>query len=300
MPYNSNIHHRRSIRLKGYDYTQQGAYFVTICTHQRNCLFGEIVDGEIKLNTNGEIARGSWLSIPRYFKNVELDEFVIMPNHLHGIIIIDSSEVVGEALANQDFSQLFSEVVGEALANQDFSQLFSEVVGEALANQDFSQLFSEVVGEALANQDFSQLFSEVAGEALADQDFSQSFSEVAGEALANQDFSQQQNLSSQCFAPTVYTGETVKINGTKPQSLAAITQNYKSVSTRQINRMNKAKGNVIWQRNYYEHIIRNEEALNNIREYIVNNPINWVKDQENPANFQTMQLLSNKNPIRFI
>ena len=249
MPYNSNIHHRRSIRLKRYDYTQRGAYFVTICTHQRNCLFGEIVDGEIKLNTNGEIARGSWLSIPRHFKNVELDEFVIMPNHLHGIIIIESSEVVGEALANQDFSQSFSEVAGEALANQDFSQ---------------------------------------------------SFSEVAGEALANQDFSQQQNLSSQCFAPTVYTGETIKINGTKPQSLAAITQNYKSVSTRQINRMNKAKGNVIWQRNYYEHIIRNEEALNNIREYIVNNSINWVKDQENPANFQTMQLLSNKNPIRFI
>ena len=146
---------------------------------------------------------------------LELDEFVIMPNHLHGIIIIESSE-------------------------------------------------------------------------------------VAGEALANQDFSQQQNLSSQCFAPTVYTGETIKINGTKPQSLTAITQNYKSVSTRQINRMNKAKGNVIWQRNYYEHIIRNEEALNNIREYIVNNPINWVKDQENPANFQTMQLLSNKNLIRFI
>ena len=237
MPYNSNIHHRRSIRLKGYDYTQQGAYFVTICTHQRNCLFGEIVDGEIKLNTNGEIARGSWLSIPRHFKNVELDEFVIMPNHLHGIIIIESSEVAGEALANQDFSQSFSEVAGEALANQDFSQ---------------------------------------------------SFSEVAGEALANQDFSKQQNLSSQCFAPTVHTGETVKINGTKPQSLAAITQNYKSVSTRQINRMNKAKGNVIWQRNYYEHIIRNEEALNNIREYIVNNPINWVKDQENPDLFQTM------------
>ncbi|MCS6283004.1 MAG: hypothetical protein HUM72_20780, partial [Dolichospermum sp.] len=132
MPYNSNIHHRRSIRLKRYDYTQQGAYFVTICTHQRNCLFGEIVDGEIKLNTNGEIARGSWLSIPRYFKNVELDEFVIMPNHLHGIIIIESSEVAGEALANQDFSQSFSEVAGEALANQDFSQSFSEVAGEAL------------------------------------------------------------------------------------------------------------------------------------------------------------------------
>ena len=225
MPYNPNIHHRRSIRLKGYDYTQQGAYFVTICTHQRNCLFGEIVDGEMKLNTNGEIARGSWLSIPRHFQNVELDEFVIMPNHLHGIIlIVNNSEVEGEVLANQDFLQSRSEVEGEALA--------------------------------ISN----------------DQN--------------------QQNLSRQCFAPTVNTGETIKINGTKPQSLAAIIQNYKSVSTRQINRINKAKGNIIWQRNYYEHIIRDEEALNNIRQYIFNNPINWVEDKENPANFQTMQLLS--------
>ena len=225
MPYNPNIHHRRSIRLKGYDYTQQGAYFVTICTHQRNCLFGEIVDGEMKLNTNGEIARGSWLSIPRHFQNVELDEFVIMPNHLHGIIlIVNNPEVEGEVLANQDFLQSRSEVEGEALA--------------------------------ISN----------------DQN--------------------QQNLSRQCFAPTVNTGETIKINGTKPQSLAAIIQNYKSVSTRQINRINKAQGSVIWQRNYYEHIIRDEEALNNIRQYIFNNPINWVEDKENPANFQTMQLLS--------
>jgi putative transposase len=96
MPYNPDIHHRCSIRLKGYDYSQQGAYFVTICTYKRNCLFGEIVDGEIKLNTNGEIVRGCWLSIFRHFLNVELDEFVIMPNHLHGIIIIENSEVEGE------------------------------------------------------------------------------------------------------------------------------------------------------------------------------------------------------------
>jgi len=226
MPYNPNIHHRRSIRLTGYDYTQQGAYFVTICTHQRNCLFGEIVDGEIKLNTNGEIARGSWLSIPRHFQNVELDEFVIMPNHLHGIILI-----VNNSKAE------YSEMEGEALANQDFLQSRSKSEGEALVISN--------------NQN-------------------------------------QQNLSSQCFAPTVNVGETIKINGTKTQSLAAIIQNYKSVSTRQINRINKAKGNVVWQRNYYEHIIRDEEALNNIRQYIFNNPINWAEDKENPANFQTM------------
>lgn len=193
MPYNPDIHHRRSIRLKGYDYSQQGAYFVTICTHQRNCLFGEIVDGEMKLNTNGEIAKGCWLSLPRHFQNVELDEFVVMPNHLHGIIIIAEE----------------------------------------------------------------------------------------GEALADLNYQKQQKFSSQCFAPT---GDTIKINGTIPQSLAAIIQNYKSVSTRQINRINKAKGNVIWQRNYYERIIRNEEALNNIRQYIITNPINWAEDEENPTN----------------
>ncbi|WP_413172537.1 transposase [Anabaena azotica] len=197
MPYNPDIHHRRSIRLKGYDYSQQGAYFVTICTYQRNCLFGEIVDGEMKLNTNGEIAKGCWLSLHQHFQNVELDEFVIMPNHLHGIILI-------------------------------------------VNNPD-----------------------------------------AEGEALANQYSQQKTNLSSQCFAPT---GEKIKINGTKRQSLAAIIQNYKSVSTRQVNRINKAKGNVIWQRNYYEHIIRNEEALNNIRQYIVTNPINWAEDEENPTN----------------
>ncbi|MFM6002243.1 MAG: hypothetical protein ACKPA7_02630, partial [Sphaerospermopsis kisseleviana] len=60
MPYNPEIHHRRSIRLKGYNYSQIGAYCVTICTHHRNCLFGEIVDGEMKLNTNGEVAKGCW------------------------------------------------------------------------------------------------------------------------------------------------------------------------------------------------------------------------------------------------
>lgn len=184
MTYNPHLHHRQSIRLKGYDYTQTGAYFVTICTYQRNCLFGEIVDGEMRLNINGEIAKGSWLSITRHFPNVELDEFVIMPNHLHGIIIIVENE----------------------------------------SRQDFSQ-------------------------------------------------------SSFHF----------KINGTQSQSLAAIIQNYKSVSSRKINQIYKAKGNGIWQGNYYEHIIRNQETLNNIRQYILSNPINWQKDQENPLNFQSVQ-----------
>jgi len=86
MKYNPDIHHRRSIRLKGYDYSQNGAYFVTICTHNRECLFGKIVDGEMCINEWGKIAKRCWLEIPQHYPNVSLDEFVIMPNHIYGIL----------------------------------------------------------------------------------------------------------------------------------------------------------------------------------------------------------------------
>ncbi len=86
----SQKHHRRSIRLKGYDYTQAGAYFVTICTVQREEIFGEVVNGEMRLNPLGEIVREEWLKTAEIRSNVELheDEFVIMPNHVHGIVWI--------------------------------------------------------------------------------------------------------------------------------------------------------------------------------------------------------------------
>jgi REP element-mobilizing transposase RayT len=93
MPYNPDVHHRRSIRLKEYDYTQNGAYFVTIVTYQRKPLFGEIVDGVMKLNEWGEIARREWFKTAELRPYVELyeDEFVVMPNHTHGIIWNDGA-----------------------------------------------------------------------------------------------------------------------------------------------------------------------------------------------------------------
>ena len=81
-------HHRRSIRLKGYDYSQSGAYFVTIVTYHRDPLFGGIIDGEMILNNLGKIADECWRAIPEHFPFVELGTFVIMPNHVHGIIVI--------------------------------------------------------------------------------------------------------------------------------------------------------------------------------------------------------------------
>ena len=79
---------RRSVRLKDYDYAQAGAYFVTICTYDRDCLMGEVVNGEMRLNEYGEIARDEWLHTASVRRNVVLDAFVAMPNHVHGIIIL--------------------------------------------------------------------------------------------------------------------------------------------------------------------------------------------------------------------
>lgn len=80
-------HHRRSIRLQGYDYSQAGAYFVTIVAWQRECLFGEIVDGEMRLNDAGNIVQWEWLELPKRLRYIELGAFFVMPNHFHGILI---------------------------------------------------------------------------------------------------------------------------------------------------------------------------------------------------------------------
>ncbi|TFG43346.1 MAG: hypothetical protein E4H43_01840 [Bacteroidia bacterium] len=93
--YNPNTHHRRSIRLKGYDYSQAGLYFITICVKDRECLFGEIIHGKIILNYAGKIADECWLKIPKHFPNAVLHEYIVMPNHIHGIIELKWNDSVG-------------------------------------------------------------------------------------------------------------------------------------------------------------------------------------------------------------
>ena len=89
MKFDPQKHHRRSIRLQGYDYSQAGVYYVTIVTQARECIFGEIANKEMVLSRYGEIIQKWWSDIPIHFLNVETEVFVIMPNHIHGIIIID-------------------------------------------------------------------------------------------------------------------------------------------------------------------------------------------------------------------
>ncbi len=87
MNYDPEKHHRHSIRLRDYDYAQAGAYFVTICTHNRKCLFGEVIDGEMHLNNMGQAIQWIWNALPERFPNIQLDHHIIMPNHLHGILL---------------------------------------------------------------------------------------------------------------------------------------------------------------------------------------------------------------------
>ncbi|WP_224963259.1 hypothetical protein [Geomonas subterranea] len=96
MPYDPHLHHRRSVRLEGFDYSQNGAYFVTVCAHERQTLFGRLVAGDagvtVELSEAGAAAQSCWLEIPRHFPLVTLDAFIVMPDHLHGILFLSGRE----------------------------------------------------------------------------------------------------------------------------------------------------------------------------------------------------------------
>ena len=122
MKYNPKIHHRRSIRLKGYDYSRPGAYFATICTHNRQCLFGRIADGQMALNNAGLTAVQCWQAIPDHFPHVQLDAFVVMPNHVHGILFIVDTAAGAKNVGAKNFSPLQPANAGaENVRAKDFS-----------------------------------------------------------------------------------------------------------------------------------------------------------------------------------
>jgi len=175
-------HHRHSVRLKGYDYSQSGAYFITICTNGRQCVLGEFWEGTIILNENGRIVNNERLKTSEIRQNVTLDEYIIMPNHIHGIInIVETNNNVG-----------------------------------AHGNVP---LQIEKFGKSTSN------------------------------------------------------------------SIPTIIKLFKSTVTKQINIIRGTPGEKFWQRNYYEHIIRNGDELNKIREYIIYNPLKWELDNKNPENW---------------
>src|SRR5258708_23995621 len=96
--------HRRSVRIRGANYAEPGAYFVTICADQRRTIFGRIEEGQVILTPLGEIVRECWVGIPQHFPNATLKEFVVMPNHLHGIIVLGARHAVAASVVGARFS----------------------------------------------------------------------------------------------------------------------------------------------------------------------------------------------------
>ena len=185
---------RQSSRLCGYDYAQPGAYFITICTHHRACLFGDVVHGEMQLSNCGRILSQEWIRTGDIRENVELDMFVIMPNHFHGILL---------------------------------------VVEEGTSTAHYARTWAPVVDKA---------------------------------------------VGATCRSPIP--------KGPAPGSIAAVIAGLKSATAKRINHLRRTPGTRVWQRGYYEHVIRNESDLHEIRQYVVNNPPKWELDEENPLYLQ--------------
>jgi REP element-mobilizing transposase RayT len=176
-----NKYRIESTRLPNYDYAANGCYFVTICTYRKHCYFGTIVNSQMQLSQVGKIAQRHWQEIPNHFDGVYIDEYAIMPNHVHGIIIINKPDRPSRDV----------------------------VYNVSTDNDDLYQTMSKL--------------------------------------------------------------------SPKPGSLSVIIRSYKSSVTRWCNRNNN---NIFrWQPRFYENIIRDERALNNIRKYIINNPAKWSEDK---------------------
>ena len=172
-------HRRRSPRLRDYDYTQPGAYFITICAKDRDCVFGHVMDGSMHLNKVAQIVQEEWLGTAFIRREIDLDEFILMPNHVHGIVVI-KDDAVGAT------------------------------------------------------------------------------------------------------GRSPLRAHSMPRSGPAPRSLGSFVAGFKAGSTKRINQHRETPGVPVWQRNYYEHVVRDEEDLRRIQKYIANNPLAWETDKENP------------------
>ncbi len=205
-----------SSRMQNWDYGWNGAYFVTICTDHRICFFGEIRNHEMNLSEIGEMARRYWLEIPKHFPFVILDAFVIMPNHVHGIVMIEKP--------------------------------YSGHCNDTIVNQNGGKF------KNVETQNFASLHS-----------------------LTPPLLSLTPPLSS--LTPPLSSSEPIKKSknqfGPQSQNLGSIIRGYKT-GVKKYSTMNNIE--FAWQPRFHDHVIRYQDSLNRIRNYIINNPANWGRD----------------------
>ena len=248
--YNTQIHHRRSIRLKGYDYTLPGAYFITLVTWQRDCLFGTLTDGKMQLSALGKIVQDEWMRSIDIRKEILIheDEYIIMPNHLHGIVWIvrldDNQPVGADGVRPNDGVQ---PTRGASIAPLRESGASITPLRES--------------GASIAP--------------LRESGACHAPLQEKGASLAPL------RESGTCHAPLQEKGTCHAPLQRKPRSLSSFVAGFKAaVTSRAGNELNMTG---IWQRNYYDHIIRNDQDFMNIWEYIDTNPQRWQEDQLHPS-----------------
>jgi putative transposase len=259
--YDPARHHRRSIRLKNYDYSHAGAYFVTLVTQDRKCLFGDVTGGKVYLNDAGNMIRDTWLSLPRMFHMVCMDEFVVMPDHFHGIITIGLGHL--PVIPTMIGSPVGAPLVGALCENHMHTNL-SFVMG---ATSTMVPKPTMVPTSTMVSTSTMGIPSTTMGiPSTMDTTFATGVDRASGEK----------------GAPTRGAPTTITI-------LGEIVGAFKSISTVKYIRGHGNAGWLpfnkrLWQRNYYERIIRDERSLNRIRRYILENPIHRSDDSENRAN----------------
>jgi putative transposase len=209
MEFDPEVHHRRSIRLREFDYSQPGAYFVTLCAFNKECLFGQVVDGQMRMNAMGEIVHEEWFRSGRIRLEIELGAFVVMPNHIHGIVRIVGAHGVRPNVGANGVCPITHGVRPNVGAN-GVCPPAATAGGRAKEGERRSPL------------------------------------------------------------------------PMRPRSVASFVAGFKSATTRRMRELHATICRSVWQRNYYEHIVRNERELSQIREYIATNPLRWAFDRENP------------------
>jgi REP element-mobilizing transposase RayT len=251
--YNPKLHHRKSIRLKEYDYAQSGFYFITISCHNKVNRFGEVIvsnnnTARMMLNQYGQIAQNEWLHTANIRPNIKLLEFVIMPNHMHGIIYVTRR---GEL--NSPSNELNSP---SNELNSPINELNSPSNNEGVCKTPLRiSLQNNNEGVCKTNQ---QLSLQNNNEGVCKT--------PPRTSLPANDLQSSTNIEGVCKTPLRSPSQTI----------GAIIRGYKSAVTKKMALLGFKEP--LWQRNFYEHIIRDESSYLYISNYIINNPAKWKED----------------------
>jgi REP element-mobilizing transposase RayT len=273
MGYDARVHHRRSIRLAGYDYRSAGAYFVTLVCQGRACLFGEIRNGVVILSPYGQIVAETWAWLAQQYPYVELDQSMVMPNHFHGILWIHN----GVGARRDTCPGVVYRGAPRPYDTQNDDIHLTTIctpVGHDRGNDNMQPGLPDTPGTGNNQPDFGTPYSY---HEYGDDDGN----DVPQPGLADGRGARpgKQHRDRCRDAPLRDKSESANI---KP--LGGLIGAFKTVSTKLINRARGTPGVAVWQRNYYEHILRDDRELDSARAYIANNPLQWELDRENPLN----------------